>query len=236
MKKLIEWIAIVIALILLVVGATFLYNKLKGQNEGGFIIDTPPQITQKTEADSELPSTSDVGGSDTQDMAPSDATDTESTNAPDSTQAPESTAETLPPPTNPAPDFTVIDKNGNEVKLSSLRGKPVVVNFWASWCYYCKVEMPDFEKVYKEYGDEVVFMMVNMTDSSETVDVAKKFIDSNGYTFPVYFDTKSEAAIAYSVTGLPATYLIGANGDLVAHAPGAIDAATLREGISLITK
>ncbi|MBP3544577.1 MAG: TlpA family protein disulfide reductase, partial [Lachnospiraceae bacterium] len=72
--------------------------------------------------------------------------------------------ETTEPEKVPAPDFTVIDAEGNEVKLSDMRGKPVVVNFWASWCGPCKMEMPEFEEVYKELGDEVHFMMVNLTD------------------------------------------------------------------------
>ncbi len=134
-----------------------------------------------------------------------------------------------------APDFTVTDYNGNKVKLSDMRGKPVVVNFWATWCYYCKEEMPDFEQMYKKYGNDVVFMMVDMTDGGqETVAGAKKHVEENGYTFPVYFDTDLEAAYAYSVTSLPATYLIDSNGDLVAHASGMINAEALEQGISMI--
>ena len=62
-----------------------------------------------------------------------------------------------------APDFTVTDENGKEVKLSDFKGKPAVLNFWATWCYYCKEEMPDFNTAYKKYP-EVQFLMVNATD------------------------------------------------------------------------
>lgn len=139
--------------------------------------------------------------------------------------------------TNSAPDFTVYDKDGNEVKLSDFFGKPIVLNFWASWCSPCKAEMPGFEEKYKETGDSVQFLIVNMTDNTrETVDVASEFIASQGYTFPVYYDTAQSAAIAYSVYSLPTTYFIDAQGNLVTYASGAIDSATLQKGIDMITK
>ena len=76
-----------------------------------------------------------------------------------------------------APDFTVLDREGNPVKLSDFAGKPVVLNFWASWCGPCKSEMPDFQEAYEKYDGEVVFIMVNCTDGSrETMDTAMEFI------------------------------------------------------------
>ena len=72
-----------------------------------------------------------------------------------------------------APDFTVYDLDGNEVHLSDFIGKPVVLNFWASWCSPCKMEMPDFNEKYLEIGEEVQFLIINMTDGSrETVETA----------------------------------------------------------------
>lgn len=76
-----------------------------------------------------------------------------------------------------APDFTVLDADENSVKLSDYFGKPIVLNFWASWCYYCKEEMPDFNQAYLDNSD-IQFMMVNVTDGSqETLSSAKKFIE-----------------------------------------------------------
>ena len=66
-----------------------------------------------------------------------------------------------------APDFTMEDANGKTVKLSDFQGKPVVLNFWTSWCGYCKEEMPYFESAYKEYGDRVQFIMLNNAKSRE---------------------------------------------------------------------
>ena len=93
-----------------------------------------------------------------------------------------------------APDFTVINNNGDEVKLSDYIGKLVVVNFWATWCGPCASELPAFDNAYEKYKDEVEFLMVNLTDGySETVDKVKKYVKDNGYTFPVYYDTKYSA-------------------------------------------
>ena len=134
-----------------------------------------------------------------------------------------------------APDFTVYDLEGNAVNLTDFFGKPIIVNFWASWCGPCKMEMPDFDEAYKIYKDEISFLMVNMTDGSrETVEKASDFITESGYTFPVYYDTDYSASITYSVSSLPTTYFINADGELVAHARGAIDAETLQKGISMI--
>lgn len=135
-----------------------------------------------------------------------------------------------------APDFTVTDGNGNEVKLSDFEGKPVVLNFWATWCYYCKQEMPDFDTAAKNHP-EVQFLMINATDGvEETVDKAKGYIEDEGFEFPVFFDTEMEAVHTYNVTGFPSTYLIDKNGNLVAYRSGMMDLETLEKGIEMITK
>ena len=139
------------------------------------------------------------------------------------------------PQTVAAPDFTVTDADGNEVKLSDFAGKPVVLNFWATWCGPCKSEMPDFEKIFGEYGGQVQFMMINLTDGSrETVAGAQEYITQQGYTFPVYFDQQREAAITYGISAVPTTYFIDAEGNLVAGARGALSYEGLLDGISRI--
>ena len=133
-----------------------------------------------------------------------------------------------------APDFTVTDMDGNSVSLSDKFGKPIIVNFWASWCPPCKSEMPDFEEAFKEYGNEITFMMVNMTGGRETVDSAKSFIEKSTYSFPVYFDTEYQAAMTYGVSSIPQTIFIDKDGNLTAYAQGMIDKNALDTGIGMI--
>ena len=102
------------------------------------------------------------------------------------------------------------------------------------WCPPCKQELPDFNEAFlREEG--IRFMMVNLTDGQrETVESAGAFIEEMGYGFPVYFDTEYSGAAAYGVSSIPATYLIDAEGNLVAYAVGMISADALQQGIDMI--
>ena len=133
-----------------------------------------------------------------------------------------------------APDFTVYDAEGNEVHLSDYVGKPIVLNFWASWCGPCQMEMPDFHEKYLVLSEDVNFLMVNMTTGRETMESAYAFIEKNEYSFPVFYDINSDAALTYGAYSLPTTFFIDADGYAVAQATGAIDAETLQKGIDMI--
>lgn len=131
-----------------------------------------------------------------------------------------------------ATDFTVIDTNGKKVSLSDYIGKPVVVNFWATWCGPCKMELPAFDKLCKEYGGQVSFMMVNLTDGyQETVDGVKQFVSENEYTFPVFFDTEYSASNSYEIYSIPETIFVDKEGNLVKSQIGAMSEEILRKYI-----
>ena len=159
----------------------------------------------------------------------------EGTNVGNTTNAGQIAAATETTALEEAPDFTFYDFSGNPRKLSEFKGKPVVLNFWASWCGPCKSEMPEFEDAYQTYGKQIQFLMMNLTDGyQETVGSAQGYIAANGYTFPVFYDRDMDGSIAYRVTGVPVTYFIDAEGNLIAWFSGAISGEKLQMGIDLI--
>jgi len=130
---------------------------------------------------------------------------------------------------NSAPDFRFYDADGNSYSLSDFKGKPVVLNFWASWCGPCQGEMPYFQSMYEEYGDSIEFLMVNLTDGeTETQDSASGFIANSGYTFPVYYDSDRQGAYAYGIYSIPDTYFISSDGSIYGYKIGALDEETLK--------
>ena len=163
------------------------------------------------------------------------ATVAQETKAPEATENPGETAAETEEKGSEAPDFTVYDLEGNAYKLSDFRGKPVLLNFWASWCGPCQMEMPDFQKFYETHGDKVNFVIVNLTDGQqETVESASAFIAEKGYTFPVYYDTDIDAAMKYGVSAVPVSYFIDAEGYFVAWAQGAMDAQMLQQAMDML--
>ncbi|MGE5554040.1 MAG: TlpA family protein disulfide reductase [Betaproteobacteria bacterium] len=133
----------------------------------------------------------------------------------------------LPSVGNPAPDFQLTDLSGKKVRLSKLRGKPVFINFWATWCTYCQAEFPAIEQAYKEYGAgrKVVFLAVNSGEPAATV---KAYLDRIGARVPVLLDGEGAVTQRYLVQGLPTSYFIGPDGIIRDKVVGALDGPGLR--------
>jgi peroxiredoxin len=109
-----------------------------------------------------------------------------------------------------APDFTLNDLSGKEVSLSSFRGKPVLLNFWATWCPYCRKEREELNSVFRSYkGKDLVIISVSIDRSVKTVE---KFLERQPAGFINLTDTEKAAAKPYDVVGLPTTFLIDRNG------------------------
>ena len=214
MKKYGKVILGLLALVVLVGGSSILYSKLAEEYK-------PDTIGEIGGAQAHKESESVADGDDAESATEDDA----GIDGDDDAETPVATA----------PDFTVYDGEGNPVVLSDCFGKPIVLNFWASWCGPCKSEMPMFQEMYETYGEDLTFLMVNLTDGGqETVESAGGFIAEKGYTFPVYFDTDQQAAYAYYVSSIPVTYFIDEEGNLAAYGMGAMDEKSFLTGVDMV--
>lgn len=113
---------------------------------------------------------------------------------------------------NTVADFTLENLAGEEISLSDYQGKKVFINFWATWCGNCKVEMPHIQQLSEEYKDEVVVLAVNVGESKELV---QEYIEDNDFTFEVVLDGDSIVSQKYGVTGFPTSVLMDENGNPV---------------------
>ena len=131
-----------------------------------------------------------------------------------------------------APVFTAYTEEGEAVRLIDLRGKPAVVNFFASWCGPCRSEMPHFDEAYRTYGEEISFLMVDLCAyGNDTIENARAMVGAGGWTFPVCYDTQGEAVTAYGIRSMPTTVFLSADGVLVSKRIGAMTQAQLQQEI-----
>ena len=119
-----------------------------------------------------------------------------------------------------APDFTLVDLDGNPVSLSDFRGKTVFVNFWATWCPPCRAEMPEIEAIYQEYKDKGV--VVIGVDILESEDVVRQYVQQGGYSWTFVLDTSGEVTGNYKVTAIPTSFFIDREGIIQAVNIGAM--------------
>jgi len=137
-------------------------------------------------------------------------------------------------PGKTAPDFTLsrLDRSGS-LQLSSLRGKAVVLNFWASWCNPCKREAPALQTLSRRWGKQVVVLGVDVNDFQGD---ARGFMRKYGLSYPVVHDNKNETTPKYGLTGLPETFFLDRRGRIVEHVPGEVQEADLTNGVERALK
>jgi thiol-disulfide isomerase/thioredoxin len=112
-----------------------------------------------------------------------------------------------------APDFTLSSLSGDEVRLGNFIGKPVLINFWATWCGPCRFEMPLIEKFHQRYGDELIILAVNMQEDERKVQIFKNELDLD---FLILLDVDSVASDRYRVQGLPTSFIVDPEGKVSA--------------------
>ena len=135
---------------------------------------------------------------------------------------------------HPAPDFTVCDSDGTDIRLANSYPKPAVVYFWASWDEVSRNLLPVFQELYLEYGDSIQFVMVDLTDGTrETRETAEAYLSEKGYDFPVYYDIYGSAKAAYGARSIPAVYFINSSFELIARANGSMTEELLEKGLMM---
>lgn len=128
----------------------------------------------------------------------------------------------------PAPKFALQTLDGRSISLAGLRGKTVLIDFWATWCAPCVRSMPHIQKVHEDYKDQgLVVLGIN----NESPEKPRSFMKKNGYTFTVLTDPGSKVARAYGVRGIPTTYIVDPQGYVVTHTVGYKPESELREAL-----
>ena len=227
-----KYILIALALVVVIAGASVLYNSLSDEYKSEGFAEIPgggsesPPEDETSGGDSEEKPSADVGEENTTDDGEEENSEPESDDHDHGDEVGDhdhEDGEESRGPTVYDYDFSVLDFGGNTVKLSDYVGKPIVLNFWATWCGYCKQEMPDFDRAAKDFSD-VTFLMVNATSTgSETLTKAKRYIEENGFEFSVLYDTSGDAISKFGISSYPTTFFIDSDGVIRLYASGALN-------------
>ncbi|MBY7143569.1 TlpA family protein disulfide reductase [Virgibacillus sp. NKC19-3] len=115
-----------------------------------------------------------------------------------------------------APEFEMETLDGEKITLSELKGKKVILNFWATWCPPCRDEMPEMQKFHEAYGDEVEILAVNLTDTETSKQDVVDYRNEYEYTYTIPLDTDSTVSDDYKAITVPTTYFVGTDGTIQA--------------------
>ena len=129
------------------------------------------------------------------------------------------------------PNINVEMNNGNMFELDKT-DKPALINFWATWCPPCRMEMPGLQKLYEEYGDKIDFVMINLGETKETIN---DFLSENKtYTFPIGYDLSENLGTKFSIVGIPTTYIVGKDKIIKNYIVGARDENQFKDYIDKV--
>lgn len=143
---------------------------------------------------------------------------------------------TAPYPGYQVPTFSLQSAQPEKViNLSQFAGRPVFINFWASWCPPCRAETPDLVKAYEQFGQKVQFLGVNAT-AQDSESNAQKFIRDYEIPYPVAFDTTNQVVNEFNVSGFPTSIFVNSQGVIVARVDGAITPEVLMSDLQKIAQ
>ena len=209
MKRYLTIILLAGLLLALFISAAILYPRLTERDTSGQSAQQGSIADTELDDSSEIPLLNDSSaGYETTDLIPSSNEETPSGE------------KTL--------SFTVYDADGNAVSLEDHFGSPIIVNLWASWCPPCRAELPAFDEAYQKYGEQIVFMMVDLADGyQETQEAGQAYVKDMEFMFPVYFDTDLDAVVSCGVYSIPMTLFIRPDGSLQDSHIGSMTEAVL---------
>ncbi len=130
-----------------------------------------------------------------------------------------------------APEFKLVNTEGESVTLKELQGKPVLLNFWASWCEPCRIEMPDLVEAEKRFGEQVQFVGINLT-KQDTREGAERFLQQYQVAYLNLFDEKGKAAKQYQITGIPTSFVLDETGQITYRKQGPMTMKEIEQVLS----